>query len=201
MTVRAFVAIELDRTLLAALDACADAMQKAHPPLRLKWVPAGNQHLTLQFLGEIPESDAAVVATALHDAARDVAPFEIALAGTGCFPNATRPNVLWAGVSEPSGALARLQQAVATQLAPLGFEAERGPFQPHLTLARLPRGAHPTARRDVGQWFARQAAPASASMRVAAVRLMRSDLGRDGSRYTPLATIAFSAQGVQSREG
>jgi 2'-5' RNA ligase len=60
--------------------------------------------------------------------------------GIGFFPNARRPNVLWAGL-ECEG-LASMQQEMENELAEIGFEKENRPFSPHLTLARFrePKG-------------------------------------------------------------
>ncbi|MBI5878206.1 MAG: RNA 2',3'-cyclic phosphodiesterase [Chloroflexi bacterium] len=186
---RTFVAIELDAGVKDALAACLAAMQRAAPPMRLKWVPPASQHLTLQFLGEIERGDVAAVSAALRAAAVSITPFDMALTGLGCFPGSTRPNVLWVGVAEPGGSLARLQQAVAMQLAPLGFEPDHGAFKPHLTLARVPRDASPGDRRALGEWFMRQPPPAPQSQRVTAIHLMQSQLLPGGAQYTALETL------------
>ncbi len=188
---RAFVAIELDAGMQGALAACLAALQKARPPMRLKWVPPENQHLTLQFLGEIEQTDAEHVAASLRAAVQGIAPFEIALSGFGCFPGPSRPNVLWAGVSDPSGTLARMQQSIAALLSPLGFEPDRGVFRPHLTLGRVPRDASPADRRALGEWFLRQPPPAPHTQRVEAVHLMQSELRPGGARYTVLEVVAL----------
>jgi 2'-5' RNA ligase len=44
---------------------------------------------------------------------------------------------LWAGIEEPSGALARFQGELEGELVARGFSAEDRPFFPHLTLGRM----------------------------------------------------------------
>jgi RNA 2',3'-cyclic 3'-phosphodiesterase len=144
---RAFAAIELDAGLCNALSAAIRAMQAAKPPLKPKWVTPEHQHLTLHFFGEIDTNRADEITQALHRAAGRVAPFEISLAELGCFPNIYKPNVLWVGVHESSGALMRLHKAVEVALAPLGIAPEPRAFTPHLTLARVPRDAGTPALR------------------------------------------------------
>ena len=188
---RTFVAVELDDRLKEALAQYLSVLQRAKPPMRLKWVQPENQHLTLQFLGEIAEADVTRIAETLQKAVGGIAPFDIALRETGCFPSPSRPNVLWVGLHEPGGALIRLQQSVSAQLARVGFTPEERGFTPHLTLARVPREAKPAERRALGEWFVKQPPPASQSMRVAQVHLMLSELRPAGAQYTPLRIFAL----------
>ena len=45
--------------------------------------------------------------------------------------------MLWAGVEDASGELARLADATAAAMAELGFARDRRPYHPHVTLGRL----------------------------------------------------------------
>ncbi len=183
---RAFIAIELDTLAREALGRTLRALQGAGAPVRLKWVAPEHQHLTLHFFGDLAPARVDEVERALEQAASGVAPFDLALAEVGCFPNAQRPNVLWIGVREPSGALARLHGAVNGELARLGFEADARAFTPHLTLARVPREVNPRERRALGEWFGRQPPPAAQTMRVTQVHFIQSELLREGPKYTTL---------------
>jgi RNA 2',3'-cyclic 3'-phosphodiesterase len=88
-------------------------------------------HLTLAFIGEVPDTKLPAARKAL-DASVPVAPPTLRLAGGGRFGRG-RFTVLWTGVE---GDLAPLRKAVTGQLkkARLPFDAKR--FHPHLTLAR-----------------------------------------------------------------
>jgi 2'-5' RNA ligase len=186
---RAFAAIELDDGLREALSRLARATQAAQPPLRLRWVSPQNQHLTLHFFSEIDPAMAAPIAPALERATSGIAPFELTLAASGCFPSIYKPNVLWVGVSDPGGALKRLQRAVSAELALIGYPAEARGFTPHLTLARVPREAGASTRKALGEWFLKQPPPPPYGMLVRHLHLIQSDLQRGGPVYTPLAAI------------
>ncbi|MEP7199026.1 MAG: RNA 2',3'-cyclic phosphodiesterase [Chloroflexota bacterium] len=195
---RAFIAIELDDTLRDALSQTLRALQAAKPPLKLKWVAPQRQHLTLHFLGEIEPSRVNAIARAMEQAVSGVAPFGIALADIGCFPHIYKPNVLWVGVREPTGALKRLQQSLDAQVGRIGFAPRWSKdhlaraFTPHLTLARVPRDASAAAKKALGEWFVAQSPPVPTTMRVTQLHLMQSELLPSGALYTALRIVEFA---------
>jgi 2'-5' RNA ligase len=125
---RLFVAVDLpvaERLRLAALAA---------PMAGARWTPTSDLHLTLRFLGAVPDDGVDALAGAL---ARIAAPtFVLALAGVGVFPplaSRKAAHVLWAGIA-PSPQLAALKATIDGALAP---DPEARPYSPHVTLARL----------------------------------------------------------------
>jgi len=114
-------------------------------------------------------------------------PFTFTVGGVGCFPNLRRPGVVWVGVQEDSGALAALQRAVEKGLKPLGFEAERRAFHPHLTLGRTRKGIHSFDQRRLGEVIAAAGVGELAQVHATSFRLMRSDLRPDGAIYSAMA--------------
>jgi 2'-5' RNA ligase len=188
-TIRTFVAIELAPAILERLGDLQSRMQQDLPPKLLRWVRPEGIHLTLVFLGEIQVEQADRVAEALRQACAGHRPFSVSIAGMGCFPNTRRPRVVWVGVDEPSGALARLQRDIEGALEPLGFPPEGRRFSPHLTLGRV-KGGGRQALEALGTYM-EQAKVRVGEMRVEAVHLMRSDLQPGGAVYTELAVVAL----------
>ena len=94
-------------------------------------VPGANLHLTLAFLGDVPQDrvDAAKAAASGIRGDR----FELVLDRTGAF---RRSGVGWAGPAKAPGELVTLQSALDSALRASGFALEDRPFAPHLTLAR-----------------------------------------------------------------
>jgi len=119
---------------LARLAADVAAVSEAKP------VPREKIHLTLAFLGEVPEARI----EGARAAGREVgfARFAFALDRVGSFRAA---RVAWAGSREAPAALAALQSALAARLHEAGFAIEERPFAPHATLARRTRRALPPA--------------------------------------------------------
>lgn len=185
---RLFIAVNFPEQIKAAVGAMIKELRRL--PADVKWVEEENLHLTVQFLGNVPEDQVPDVVTALRRAVAGVSPFSLSLGGVGVFPSEARPRVLWVGVSGETGALARLQRQVQGEMAALDFEPEKRRFSPHLTLARsrTPRGFAEVLKRagTLGgepEQFGRA--------QVAFVELMHSELSPKGAKYLVLARIAF----------
>lgn len=152
--------------------------------------PTAPPHLTLAFLGGVPDerSDALVASVTAAVAARPA--FEMTLAGYGAFPSATDPRVVFREVGEGADALAELADDTRRALERDGFALDRRPFVPHLTVLRV-RGSSDRARARA--LLAGSPAPPSARVRVREVVVNASQLGRGGATHTvigrcPLAT-------------
>lgn len=124
---RLFIAIDLpeqQRRLLAELrDDLAG----------VRWVRPEQLHLTLAFLGEVPQEMLAPLRQLLAQI-RSV-PFQLELGRLGCFPPRGIPRVLWIGV-QPQPLLLQLERAVNSAVVSCGLTLEARPFSPHITLAR-----------------------------------------------------------------
>ena len=132
---RAFIAAELGREARDAIEALTSELNRELAGVR--WIRVDNMHLTLKFLGDVEETFVdALISPVASSLARVPGPFEIGIDGVGTF-GARQPRVIWAGVEDRSGLLARMQQAVEEALAPLGIAKEKRSFSPHITLARL----------------------------------------------------------------
>jgi len=185
---RLFCAVELPAELRARAHAHLARLRESAPQVKASWERAEKLHITLKFLGETEAGQVAALTEAAARAAAGVPSFELALAGAGTFPNAHNPRVLWLGVEDSSGQLARLQQRLEAECAAAGFPRDARDFHAHVTLARL-RTANAAARQ-----LARaheQLGFAPAQFTVGELIIMRSDLGPGGSRYATLARCAF----------
>lgn len=190
--IRAFIAIELENDIRAALDAvtrqlqaeCAAAGGEAARKA-VRWVPAANIHLTLKFLGEVSAANVEALARMLKAEARRHAPFSIAVTGLGAFPNVRRPRVIWIGNEAPNG-LNALQRAIEAETRALGYPSEDRPFSPHLTLGRISQNATPGEASAVAQALNRVQVGRLGCIHVDRVHLFQSDLRPSGAVYTSL---------------
>jgi 2'-5' RNA ligase len=133
--VRTFVAIDLDEHLKTDLLALIGGLARLADNVR--WVSDAGLHLTLKFLGETSDDQAAAIAGVLKSVCAQFPSFGLKLKGLGFFPPGRRsPRVIWVGI-ESQPRLMSLQRDVEAAVEKLGFEREARAFQPHLTLGRV----------------------------------------------------------------
>jgi RNA 2',3'-cyclic 3'-phosphodiesterase len=135
---RAFIAIPLTEEVHTKLALLQDRLMK--PEADVKWVKPCNIHLTLKFLGDADKDKIQRIISALKEALKTCARFDISIAGTGAFPGLSYPKIIWAGISEGKSQCILLQKAVEPRLKGLGFDKKALPFSPHLTLGRVRSG-------------------------------------------------------------
>lgn len=176
-TIRAFIAVPLPDPVKGALGEIARVLRGRVPPGAVRWVRPEQMHLTLNFLGDTAVTQLPAIQRAMDTVANQSAPFSMHLDAIGCFPNARRPRVVWAGLEGDVARLAALKLALDTNLAALGWPPEDKPFHAHLTLGRVKdeRGA-----RGI-EW---SADVPSLAVPVAAIHLIESTLRPDGPVYT-----------------
>jgi 2'-5' RNA ligase len=116
-------------------------LERAVAPLRgapgaPRWTPPERWHLTLLFLGTVPDGRVPAVTAALAAAVAPTPPIALCLAGGGRFGSRRRPQVAWVGVGGDTGALVDLADRLAAAARRLGLPVEDRPYRPHLTLGR-----------------------------------------------------------------
>ncbi|PYU80850.1 MAG: RNA 2',3'-cyclic phosphodiesterase [Acidobacteria bacterium] len=183
---RLFVALELPAAVRENLGALLKALRAVSPQTR--WVRPENLHLTLKFIGEVPETEFAVIRNALA-AARSDQPVALEFRGLGFFPNEKRPRVFWAGI-EASPNLKTLAAEIDRAMEKLGIPCEQRPFSPHLTLARFEPPELPEKLRSA---IEENAAREFGSFRTNQYQLIESKLKPSGAEYTTLESFPFAA--------
>jgi 2'-5' RNA ligase len=185
--VRCFIAIELPDGVKRGLREL-QAQLKAESSAPVKWVEPENIHLTLKFLGNVASGRIDEIAQAMKEAVRGISPFSLEVKELGVFPNPRRVQIVWVGVSGETEKLATLQKRIESGLAKLGFAPENRRFTPHLTLARLRDRATPQEREKLGQLIAETEFAAAQSFSVDSVKLIKSQLTREGPIYSQLSS-------------
>lgn len=181
-TLRTFIAVPVTagsalRQVIARLSAMGQA---------IKAVDAEQLHLTLKFLGDTRVEQVPEIAVAVREIVAGREAFQLQLRGTGVFPHARRPTVVWAGV-EQAGPLIEIAGELERRLKSLGFPRERRPYQPHLTLARI--RSRPPA--ELAELLEQEHQTDFAAVPIESVVYYQSDLQPGGAVYTPLETVAL----------
>ncbi|MDW5563482.1 MAG: RNA 2',3'-cyclic phosphodiesterase [Methanomassiliicoccus sp.] len=184
MSFRAFISIDLAR--IREIEDLIISLKTADPTLKV--VDPGQIHITLKFLGETPESKVQGIVDTMKEAAQGIEPFEVQLKGAGAFPTKNRIRVIWVGMNDtlPMGTMAtRLDESLSRQ----GFERERRPFAPHLTMARTKvEASNPVLRQLIDN----NAHNEFGTIFVDRIRLKKSILTKCGPQYSTVEEILLS---------
>ena len=175
---RLFVALELPPAAREALVGWRSEALRGLDGLRP--LPPEHLHVTLCFLGwqEAASVDAISAACAAAVAASEI-PAELE-AGAAVWLPPRRPRVLAVDLTDAGGRAAALQGAVSAELETGGwYEPETRPFRPHVTVARVGRGARPPRGRLPPVPLTRFSG--------SGLTLYRSRLSGAGARYEALA--------------
>ena len=174
---RLFLAVFPPASVQARAEAVIAELRGRPGGSGVSWVKRENLHYTLRFLGELGDDGARRAGEAMTLAAALHASFEASLGALGAFPKPARARVLWAGLAEGDGPFRSLARSLEEALDARGFGRADKPFTPHLTLGRV--------RERDADWSAALAAapPLAAAFRVDGLRLVKSTLSSQGSRY------------------
>src|SRR5215468_7238987 len=127
---RLFLAVDLPDQVRHELAVVQNALKPLTDSAR--WVSTDSIHITLKFLGEVPEKVLDDIDTAL--AGLSWKPFTVTVHGVGFFPGNRSPRVFWAGMEAPT--MQDLAEELDSRMERLGFDKEKRAFRPHITLAR-----------------------------------------------------------------
>jgi 2'-5' RNA ligase len=174
-----FVALDLPAEVRARLAEWAEQAARGREGLRL--LDAGTLHVTLCFLGWRDEAEVEAIWAAVAPCA---GPAPALAVGDPAWLPPRRPRVLAVDLEDADGEAAALQRRVSDALvAGAGYEPERRPFRPHVTVARVRGGTRLRA-------FALDP-PGVPPFRGTALTLYRSTPVRGGARYDAAGSAAL----------
>jgi 2'-5' RNA ligase len=181
---RLFVALDLPQDVRAGIAAWGRTAL-ADPALRP--VPEPALHITLAFLGYLPEKAIPALGALLEKC--DGAAPAISLADAVPRPERGRPRLFALPADSPgtSELQGRLQERLVEERL---YEPEKRPFWPHVTVARVRREKRGSNRSAP---VSRPPAPLPKRLRTpfdgVRLTLYRSQLKPQGAEYTPLAQV------------
>lgn len=176
----------------------ADALAALVVPLGFgRAVPEENLHLTLAFLGDLPDAQL----EAAHEAMTRLpaAPLLVELAGLGLF-GGRRPESLHIGLADPAPMVA-LHARVLARLHGAGVMPARERYTPHVTLMRFGARMAPGDLARLQRFMAERGGARLPAFEVAEMVLFRSQLGSGAPIYHDLARYALGAGGVGEDAG
>lgn len=188
---RSFIAIEIPADIQSAIWKETETLrQRLEKPL-VRWVPQENIHLTLKFLGDVPQATLEQLVQHLSPELGQLPGFNIHINGMGAFPNVRRPRVLWVGVEAPKE-LASIAQIIEAGAAHFGFTPEKRPFSPHLTVGRVSQRASGIESQKITASLEQNRVGSLGTAAISCVEIFKSDLRPSGAVYTHLFTFPLS---------
>lgn len=169
---RLFCAIDLPERILDEITATYQAIHGA------RWMAENELHCTLRFYGATAPDREQSLVSALRSI--NATPFLLRCKGVGYFPPRKDPTVLWIGLADDNGMLARLQSSIERTSVAAGFSPEPRKFTPHITVARL-NGVSPDR---VAGYILANSLFTTAPFESTGFHLYASHLGKSGATYT-----------------
>lgn len=196
-TTRTFIAVDVPAPLKKRLRGLQERLASQAPGIR--WIDPALCHLTLAFLGDVPDADLAAISQAFAGAVQRIEPFALTLAGLGAFPSASRPRVVWTGLAgDQLDRLQTLHQAVVRALK----NAERPPaddrFSPHVTIGRLKPTGGPLP--DLTALLARHESWSGGEFPISEIVTFASVRTSNGQAYQPLSRAPLGSAAESSGE-
>lgn len=130
---RVFIAIELEDGLKAYLGEKQQEV-RTHSE-KGNFTRLENLHLTLRFMGEVPNQGIEKIKEAMAATAEEINAFPMTLGTLGEFPRGNK-KILWMGIHQGQPALQQLFQALEKCLEEKGYSREEKGLTPHITLGR-----------------------------------------------------------------
>ena len=188
--IRAFIAIPMPPRIRQRVVSIRERFN--HCGATISWVHEENVHLTIRFLGNVPEEKIGPIQEGIRRAVAGTDPFRMEVEEIGVFPNIKYPRIIWMGVREPTQTLVTLENRISSEMEALGFPREEKVFSPHITLGRVRslqgknlfiQALHSPIQTLEGE-----------EMTVEEVVLFKSELKRSGAMHTILASIPLGGK-------
>ncbi len=192
---RLFIALDIDADIRRRIERFVEGVRGFAPDVR--FVGPESYHITLKFLGETDQAEHIKAALRAVNAPQ----FQLSFRGYGFFPGVKNARVFWTGIeAEPE--LQDLASAIDSVMAGLRFEKERGPYKPHLTLARTGSGRPGKMHGDkpnaafagLNHKLSQLPQPEFGTMTAHEFYLYESKLAPRGAQYTKIANFPLGVR-------
>ena len=177
---RTFIALDIPDRMRDDLAAVARCLQGT---ARGQFIPRENYHMTLAFLGEVPQAMLDDAESAMDAALADCigsASIELRANGLGTFGRPKNATLRMGFAKEP--ALMELVERLRDQLEARGFALDGKTFLPHMTLGR--HASFPAAELPP--------IPFPEPIATRQITLYKSTLAKTGATYDPLYSASLT---------
>jgi len=195
MPARCFIAIDLQPATIDRLARTGAAFRSGAPAWEgEKWVDPALLHVTVRFIGALPDSAVGDLLGELTTALSGMQAFTLRLAGVRAVPAHGRASMLWAGLDGDVEAGRELHATIERVLEDrFGVGPEKRGYSPHITIvrARAPRPAPRDALVAASAVLTGSGKDPDGFVSVPSITLYASTLGTAGPVYSPLGRVAL----------
>jgi RNA 2',3'-cyclic 3'-phosphodiesterase len=184
---RLFIAAIIPESALIKIITVQDSLKTGFGS-SIRWTNPDAIHLTLKFLGEVPESKKPALWKSVELSCNDVSSFELECSKIGVFPNISVPKIIWLGLNLPPEP-GCLQKEININLENFGIEKENRDFSPHLTLGRVNSILSGKEISFLKKKILESSSEVFTSFHIDKICLIKSELKPSGPIYTVLNTI------------
>ncbi|HEX9046379.1 MAG TPA: RNA 2',3'-cyclic phosphodiesterase [Verrucomicrobiae bacterium] len=189
MFLRLFLAIAVPPEVRDAIARAQGQLQRLSPPGAVRWTRPDQFHVTLKFLGDVPESEVPALSKNAAEVCGAFSTLQVSAKSIDFFPNPRKPRVVWAGAEDREMQLPEIYRRLSEALRWLGSAERVERFSGHITLGRFKPGHFHLGKlleragtfhdRQFGDWLAGE------------VELVRSELSPTGATHEVMQSFPF----------
>ncbi len=183
---RIFTAIPMAPAVGKYLSVLQQLVVEANPEAEINWVPEGDFHVTINFLGEQDASSIERLKSLISGVVTKMPAFTAALGELDAFPDLEEPRVVLARIQDELYKARELEALLNYQLTSAGFYLQTRPWQPHITMGRV------KACTDQVPLVFPTEAITPLSWEVDRVVLFKSELTSRGAEYSVVETFLLT---------
>ncbi|HHF7375886.1 RNA 2',3'-cyclic phosphodiesterase [Legionella bozemanae] len=184
-TLRVFFAIIFPKATQVCLARSLKTLQNTILSDYIRWVHVEKMHITLQFLGNLPQEQLILLIENVQVAIKNILSFQLQFGHLEWFPTLRHPKILSLSVL-PQADLAMLSKVIGHTAVDLNIPVETRIFRGHLTMGRLVRHRIP---HELLETIKVQVIP---PIMVNKIHLIESRSEKDGQNYYPLAEFKLA---------
>ncbi|MBN1961844.1 MAG: RNA 2',3'-cyclic phosphodiesterase [Deltaproteobacteria bacterium] len=187
---RCFIGLKLENSTVESLKVQLQALKKLPTTAarKLRPVTPENLHVTVKFLGPVPDAQINDILTIMAKAVQIFTPVAINVQGYSSFGTLDKPRHIIALLDDKSDFIIKLGTYLDELLMPLGFAIEDKPRIAHITLARVQQAKVNGALTD---WLYDAPRGRVGPVATAALILFESKNDRERRVYAPIGEVAF----------
>ena len=186
LILRLFIAVEIESNdvLKKIIELRDELLSCSRGGRGIKGVEDENIHLTIRFLGEVPESLIPVIRNCLNEC-RGIGKFNMEIRGVSAFPSVVKPRVVWVGVSSGINELRAIRKTIDKCLGNM-VKPDDKEFVPHITIGRI-KGSYD--RACLASFINSHSDELIGTTPVTKVKLKRSILRPQGPEYIDIYEV------------